>query len=193
MLVFRSVSGVVVPATAPAVDYTTKGHSPGHPMAAEAPSVRGVGAALHGISFRSGHVGNFSSLPEDNDVEPYGFTFAHAPLGVVSVVSGARCAVNGNALLGVEAINETVPIQNVKPFNDSKHSSIFVSFKVDNVVQHLLVVSCALPLLDQSVVMRCVFARDVLGEPAPQAFYLCFLRMELIGGVTGTPMIIGRY
>lgn len=116
------------------------------------------------------------SLPEDNDVEPSSLTFAHARRNLFWAVSDDRCLVNAYLNADVVAIYGAVPIPSVKPFNGSKHSSIFVSAQVDKADLHLLALSRALPVLGQGVVMRCVPARAVVGKPAPQGFHFFILK-----------------
>lgn len=64
-LSLRLVSGVIVPRSAQAVEYGTVVGSPGDPVAPELASVVKVVAALHSLSFWSGHVGILSSLLAD--------------------------------------------------------------------------------------------------------------------------------
>lgn len=70
-------------------------------VALERTSFCGVGAVLHRISVRFGHVGSLSYFLVDNDVKFCSFTFTHTPLGLVRFVPGDRRLINKDVLVGV--------------------------------------------------------------------------------------------
>lgn len=120
----RIVSGVVVLGPVRVVHYGRELSSSGEPVASKGASDRGVGVALHWLSVRSGHVRSSSSLLVYNDVELWGFTFAHAPPDVVWVGPSDRCRLDEDDVSGVVAINEGVPFVDVKRFYGNHHSPI---------------------------------------------------------------------
>lgn len=141
----RRVSVVFVYGTALNVEYGTVLGSPGDPVAPESASVRGVRVALHWYSVWPSHVGSPSSLLAGNEIELYGFTFAHAPLDLVRVVQGDCCLVDEYVFEGVFAIDEAVSVFYVKPLNGSENS---LFLPVGKAVRPLL--SCLLVFLSLS-------------------------------------------
>lgn len=100
----RCDSVVVVSGPASAVDYGTEWSSLRDPVASEPASVRGIGAALRWFSVRPGYVSSPPSL------------LGHAPPNLLRVIPGDGCLADEGVLVGVVAIDEAVPISNVKSF-----------------------------------------------------------------------------
>lgn len=130
-------------------------------MVPELPFVRGVG--WHWLSVKSDLVGSLPSLLANYDVKLYGSTFAHALLNFAPVVSGDCSLVNRSVLEIVIAIDEAIPIPNVKPFNGPENS-FSVGAEVVKAVLHLFVSLHNVQPPSRGVAVGC---RLVLDEPAP--------------------------
>lgn len=120
-------------------------------MALEPASVCGVGAALHWFFVRPSHAGSLLSLFAENDIEFYGFAFAHAPLNVVQVVLSDRCLVDQDIFTNVFAIDGSISVLDVKPLNGSDHLLILVTTYVDKAVLDVIELPFGIPLRSEDV------------------------------------------